>query len=268
MDIKEYISSGIIESVVLGLASPAETEELMQLRVQYPELNRAIIAFEQSLEELGLSSTVAPPSKIKESLFDILEPEFATPLSTVKPLDHSTGKLVVPAFWKYAAAASIVLFLINAVASVTLYSKYKKLNTDYDKLQVNYLDLQQQNTNEKERFITLYKDVQFMQDSSVEVVKMNGISGKESSLATVYWDKRTRDVYLFTNNLPPAASGKQYQLWAIVDGKPVDAGVIGACDGLCKLKNIPSAQAFAITLEKAGGSAVPTLTAMYVMGKV
>ena len=71
------------------------------------------------------------------------------------------------------------------------------------------------------------------------------------------------------NNLPLAPSDKQYQLWAIVDGKPVDAGIIGDCNGgLCKLKNIPKASAFAITLEKKGGSPTPTLTAMFVMGAI
>jgi len=54
----------------------------------------------------------------------------------------------------------------------------------------------------------------------------------------------------------------------MVDGKPVDAGVIGNCEGLCKLKNIPSAQAFAVTLEKAGGSPVPTMSSLYVMGSI
>ena len=54
-------------------------------------------------------------------------------------------------------------------------------------------------------------------------------------------------------------TGKQYQLWAIVDGKPVDAGVINNCIGLCKMKKIDHAEAFAITLEKEGGSPTPTL---------
>jgi anti-sigma-K factor RskA len=63
-------------------------------------------------------------------------------------------------------------------------------------------------------------------------------------------------------------AGKQYQLWAIVDGKPVDAGMIGDCEGLCKMKVIDHAEAFAVTLENAGGSPAPTLTAMFVLGKV
>ena len=71
------------------------------------------------------------------------------------------------------------------------------------------------------------------------------------------------------NKMPQPSQGKQYQLWALVDGKPVDAGMVDAnCTTVCKMKNIPKAQAFAITLEKAGGSPSPTMEAMYVFGKV
>jgi anti-sigma-K factor RskA len=38
--------------------------------------------------------------------------------------------------------------------------------------------------------------------------------------------------------------------------------------GLVKMKNIPRAQAFAITLEKKGGSVTPTMEKLYVLGKV
>jgi len=56
----------------------------------------------------------------------------------------------------------------------------------------------------------------------------------------------------------------------MVDGKPVDAGMIDMNEAapFMKLKNIPRAEAFAITLEKKGGSPVPTMDALYVMGKV
>ncbi len=272
MNIQEYISLGIIESVVLGLASPEDTEELMRLRRQYPELDKAITDFEHSLELQGLSSIVVPPPQIKQDLFNKLESEFKDPpvvhinVETVE--DKIPRRLVIPAFWKYVAAAGLILFLGNIIGSLVLYKKYQELNNAYAQLQGNYLDLQQKSNADNERFITLYRDVQIMQDSTMDVIKMMGISGKESNMATVYWDKKTKDVYLFNNNLPPAENGKQYQLWAIVDGKPVDAGMIGNCEGLCKLKNIPSAQAFAVTLEKTGGSPTPTMSALYVMGKV
>jgi anti-sigma-K factor RskA len=104
------------------------------------------------------------------------------------------------------------------------------------------------------------------------IVKMTGVatSPDPSSIATVYWNMDSKTVYLFVNQLPKPVVDKQYQLWAIVDGKPVDAGVFDLEEGVSfvKLKTIPKAEAFAITLEKKGGSLSPTMSAMYVMGKV
>jgi anti-sigma-K factor RskA len=50
----------------------------------------------------------------------------------------------------------------------------------------------------------------------------------------------------------------------------VDAGVFDMKDGsgMTKMKNIPKAEAFAVTLERKGGSTTPSLDKLYVMGKV
>jgi anti-sigma-K factor RskA len=120
----------------------------------------------------------------------------------------------------------------------------------------------------KARFLETNESIGLMSNPAMAQVKMPGVPGKEASLATIYWNTQTKDVYLLQNKLPAAPAGKQYQLWAIVDGKPVDAGMLDNCTGLCKMKNIPAAQAFAVTLEKQGGSPAPTLSDLFVMGKV
>ncbi len=64
----------------------------------------------------------------------------------------------------------------------------------------------------------------------------------------------------------------QLQLWAIADGKPVSLGVFDVADlkemsdpFAVDAKNI---SAFAITIEKRGGSEQPTMEKMVVMGAV
>lgn len=267
MNIRDYISSGIVEAFVLGLASEEEVSEVVRLRKLYPQLDEAIISFEISLEQTHLQQAVAPPPALKARLSEALEDSFAEPQIAVKPLlpEAETPKIISvarPAWFNYAAAAVIILLISNAFFTLGLYRNYQSLKQDY-------ASLQQENSKEKLRFNSLYADVFRMQDSKMQVVKMKGVPGKDENLATIFWDAETKDVYLFKNKLPQAATGKQFQLWAIVDGKPVDAGVIAAdCEGLCKLKKIDRAQAFAITLEKEGGSPVPTLAEMYVMGGI
>jgi anti-sigma-K factor RskA len=103
-------------------------------------------------------------------------------------------------------------------------------------------------------------------------VVMQGVKTHPGMMATVYWDQNSKDVYMVVNNLPAPPSGKQYQLWAIIDGKPVSAGLYDMTDPskmVQKMKNIQgNVQTFAITLEQKGGSSTPTLDQMYVAGNV
>ena len=66
------------------------------------------------------------------------------------------------------------------------------------------------------------------------------------------------------SNLPAIPAGMQYQLWGIVDGKPVDAGLIitTTADKKYRIQKMKSfgkskVEAFAVTLETAGGNPTP-----------
>lgn len=74
MDIKKYISSGIIETYVMGLCTAAEEKELELLRSQYPELSKAIVAYEKEMEQNMLQQTTLPPQLlISESWMHLLQ---------------------------------------------------------------------------------------------------------------------------------------------------------------------------------------------------
>ena len=100
-----------------------------------------------------------------------------------------------------------------------------------------------------------------------EGVKVGSLAPRSS--ANVYWDSARSDVYLVVKNMPKLPSDQQYQLWALIDKKAKDLGVFDATDDkvILKMKNTQKAQAFAITIEKKGGSNSPTLEKMQSMGK-
>lgn len=260
MDIKEYIESGIVEQYVLGLANAEEAAELELLRAQYPELNNEILSFENSFEQHLLANAVQPPANIKS----LIEKELFGEAATAKVVEgsfnnnKSTSNIST---WKWLAAACIILLAGSTVLNFYFYSNYKNSREEYQALFIQRNTLQANNASYKQ-------SLDMFQDTSLLHIQMKGLPGKEQNLATVLWDKNSKDVYIYTASLQRTPTGKQYQLWAIVDGKPVDAGLINDCTGLCKMKKINNAQAFAITLEKEGGSASPTLTEMYVLGKV
>ncbi len=275
MNTQEYIQSGIIESYVLGMASSAEAAELEQLCLQYPEIKQALTDFESALEANALNKAIAPPPQLKQQIFASLKSEFVTvenkvaeKVSTLTPPFQETKVVKMNQPSRFLAAASIILLVISGGMNIYFYSKFKETTQQYQALVLEKNTLQANNQIMQTKSLDMFNSMQMMTDPNMQKVSMPGIAGKESNYATVFWDMKSKDVYILPNKLPQPAVGKQYQLWAIVDGKPVDAGVISDCAGLCKMKNIPAASMFAITLEKSGGSETPTLSEMYVAGKV
>jgi len=61
----EYIKSGIIETYVLGLASPSEAREVEEISATNPEVRVAIEEFSEMLERQALINAITPDPIIK-----------------------------------------------------------------------------------------------------------------------------------------------------------------------------------------------------------
>ena len=297
MNIQEYISSGIVQSYVLGLADEAERAEFERMCDLHPEVRAARDEFEIALEQHALENQVQPSATVKSRVFSAIGMESVTPdtaqnSSPLRGTPLSKGavetreensrvpesfkreaEVVRMSSWKkFLSAAAVILLLISVGFNFYLYNRSKQYSAQYQDLLAQQTQLAANNDVLQTRLTEYESAMNMMKDPSMAVVKMPAIpNGPDpSSLTTVYWHTTTKDVFLAVNNLPAPAADHQYQLWAMVDGKPVDAGVfeIKQGPGMVKMKNIPKAQAFAITLEKKGGSPTPSLDKLYVMGKV
>jgi len=267
VNIKEYISTGIVESYVMGLMTGAEREEFEALCQQHHEIATARNAFETALEEQLLKDAPAPPAFLKRKIDDAI-----ANINNNKVLETEEVREETPVrsigIWKWVAAASLVLMAGSVYLAINTNNKYKDLQ------QAN-LTLEQEMAQSKEQ-LALYKaDAEMLQKPGMKMVGMKGTSMSPHSYTTVLWDTTgaTKDVYLLVNNLPQPASDKQYQLWALLDGKPIDLGMIENADVrqkplLYRMKNVQNAQAFAITLEPTGGSKNAPTGDMYVMGQL
>lgn len=280
MTTQEYISSGIIESYVLGLATKEERLAFEKVCEENAEVRWARDAFEQSVEQKALQTAVPPPPQLKQQILDSLTseknparnvPGKAAPKAVVKsmPATAPGSKRTT-----YLAAASVTLLLVSVALNYYYFRQYKTYSDKYDALLVQNAEIAKNEAAKQARLDEYANALQHLKDPGMAVIKMaaKGLttSPDPNSMATIYWDTRTKDVFLLINNMPNPSIGKQYQLWAIVDGLPVDAGMVDMSAGVpvVKMKNIPRAEAFAVTLENNGGSPNPHMDQLCVFGKV
>jgi anti-sigma-K factor RskA len=261
LQVQDIISSGLLELYAANLTSATESEQVQEWIKQYPEVAAELKAIEKGLEDYAQNNAVEPAKNIKEKIFTQID----TAPKNDKNYNGSSAKIVpVKSYWKWAAAASVALLMGSAIMNMVYYGKYTAASNNLKETQ-QLLAQEQQNSNE------IKSDLAVVQNPYSVPVALKGTETLPDATAKIFWMTNTGEVMVDASNLPDAPAGKQYQFWAIVDGVPVDGGLIITNDKgikfrMQKMKAFGKAQAFAISLEKTGGSPIPT--AVVSMGKI
>jgi anti-sigma-K factor RskA len=259
LDIQAYISSGILELYVLNQLEPEKVQEVEQYAAKYPEVKAEIDAIEKALEKYALLHATPPPVGTLENILKEIEKH---PKSGKT---NSNGGNTGNTSWMWlllmAAFAGLIFFwYMWNQESTTRQETQQELNNL--RIACNVTD----STNQQ-----LIARLEAIQAPGMNRIELGSTGLVANVKSVVFYNPDNQQAFLHPDNLPKPPSGKQYQLWAIVDGAPVSMGVFDLQDGLEALVEVPfveSPQAFAITLEDAGGVPSPTMDQMYVMGTI
>ncbi len=269
MKIDQIISSGLLESYVLGITTEEEVLMVQELCLKHPELNKEIELIEEALMNYSSQTTKPLNPDLKEKISNSLS--FNTvvkPQALVIPLNTPANTKL--RFYQTGIAASILLLIISGVYILSLNQKVNQLHGQLAELSSSKSVLADQLTVQQASLQTLASNLNVVSDPGMKAIPLNGMNSLVSKSAVIHWNPETQEVYFNANALPASPSEKQYQLWAIIDGKPVDAGVINFENGVVfqKMKPIAGAKAFAVTIENKGGSISPTIDTMCLLGNV
>lgn len=278
MDIREYIESGILELYAMGALPQEEAQEVTEAVARHPELRAELAAISHALQAIAPVEGKGPSLELREKLLASL-PDSSS--ATLPQKQTSSGGKIVPiegAFsptsstsrtGRYLLAASFIGFLLSASAAIWFWSEWKSTEEHL----ADAVDLIERTTTSYQQ---TEQELRTLRDYHSHQVRMTSAGDKSpGALAIVYWNPETKEVYLDPALMPALPQGHQYQLWAIADGDPVDAGVFDPADstkgqmpGLQRMKNVHEVKVFAVTVEPHGGSETPTLSTMTVSGQI
>jgi hypothetical protein len=167
-------------------------------------------------------------------------------------------------------AAVLTFLVLNIIVSVYMYYKWQGTEIQLASIIEDNKNMRSEYEKVKLMLDKKSNDMHMIMNRKNRVVDLKGMEASPSSSATVYWNPNSKKVMLNVENLPMPPNDMQYQLWALKDGKPIDAGVFDMGDDPMHMMNTPieNADAFAVTLEKKGGSKEPTMSQIYLAGKI
>lgn len=139
MDVRAYIESGVLESYVLGSASPEETRELLLLKKKHPEIADALFELETDLERLAQNMAIIPPpgmlTRIEDAINGLVETDDPLPPAIHLKAEyrrpdsrHSNNQFIeveasstemrIHKAWRWVFAAIFVLGKIFLIAAI------------------------------------------------------------------------------------------------------------------------------------------------------
>ena len=301
--IQDYIESSILEQYALGELSAAEQTAVEIQAAGNPAIQLELQQVQAALGFYAEAHALAPPAGMRERVLGNVMARIAAPappsslradvdavaqangqagvLPTAQPRSATLEAVVRPmssapvaalasrSGWAMAASVALILSLAG---NALFYSRWKDASADLVALQNDQARFANTTRVVEQKLGDLRQENQVLRSDEYKAVALAGTKTAPTAHARVLFNAATHKVYVDVRSLPALPAGKQYQLWALDKGKPVDAGVLTLAtatgEGLQHMKDIASAQTFAMTVEPAGGSLNPTLGTMTVVGNI
>ncbi|MGY2133943.1 anti-sigma factor [Hymenobacter sp. HD11105] len=294
MDSQEYIESGILEQYALGELSEAERAAVEAQAAAHPEIAQELDQIQQALGLYAQAHAQTPPAAMRERVLagwqaairneaqnapQSTAPELPVAPAAAEPvvrqmplLKPDTPATEAGSAFRWMLAASVALLLASGVANFVLYSRWRDASADLAVARAEQSRVASVMQASERTLAVRQQELEVLRSDEFKTVALAGTATAPAASARVLYNPTTKAVYLDVRKLPAPPTGKQYQLWALDNGKPVDAGVLAAAttagDSLQQMKDIASAQAFAMTIEPEGGSVNPTLSTLTVVGNI
>lgn len=249
MDIKSYISSGILELYVLGQLSSEEMKEVEAMQEKHVEIKREIFEISQGLEKYGQLSKIKAPVSVENHLFGNLPKK--SPATHSKPNDKP--RMSNGSKWNLLTSLMAVIGLIG----IALYYLQRSDNNATIQKYESKIRICDSIANQQETQFALFNQINNPNNKIIDMTPSEGYAGISVYL---HHNTTTQKNFLQLVNLPEITSDQAFQLWSLKKGAdPIPLNVFADKNTIIPVDFIDQTATYAITIEPKGGSQSPSL---------
>lgn len=258
MNKEELLSEGYLAAYITGETNDSQSEEIASFIASDEEVRREYFELQKTLELLSFRYSLPPATEVKKL---VMKDSSVTKSVTFRTEGYAGGvKLLV--------AASLFVTFFSLLAAFYFWNEWRSTDEKLALLTERNLELTHNYYQVNQDLADIREDLAVLVSPEFSRVILEGTENSPDAQAVIYWNRKKEQVYLNSGSLATLPADRQYQLWALIDGEPVDAGVFDASSGNFQImKAIAKADAFAVTIEQAGGNESPTLSTLQLFGE-
>ena len=238
----------LLPAYALGAVDGEDLREMeAHLATGCAECRRQLDLWQGDLEELAASVEPVTPSE-----------------TTRRRIQKMAPARVKPARWlPLVAAAALLIAVWSGWRQASLGRELEQLGAERDQLARQVSGLDQQLGLARAEANRLAESLAIISSPGSKAIVLAGLGPSPGASGHTFVNPEKGQAVFYAFNLPRLAPDKTYQLWWIEGNKPVSAGVFEVDEqgrGSVRVEQAPkeAADAWAVTIEPAGGVPAPT----------
>ncbi|MEJ2112682.1 MAG: anti-sigma factor [Flavobacteriaceae bacterium] len=249
--ITTFLNSDLLEKYLLGETTSAETEMVETYISKYTEVQKAYSTLQDNLEIVAKSNAVEAPKSILKNILDELD---EAPVISINQEGKKYKK-----WYKFGVAASVAA-LVFAATSFMFYTQNQKLSKENQVVVDEIFDLRSDIDENNEMLSKVMRQLLRLNNPETEKYIIKGNERAKDLKTVAYINAKDKTSMIDVVSLPQLPEEQCYQIWAEVQDKMVNLGILSETDR--QLKVIPyteNALGLNITIEPKGGNTNATL---------
>lgn len=250
----------LLPAFALGALDGEELRELEEhIATGCSACRRQIDLWQGDLEELATSVLpVQPTPETRRRILRVAAGGGPAPV----PILRSRR---APRTWRWLAAAAVLALVVwGGWRQARLAGEAERLRAGRDRLEQQVATLERELSVARADTKRLAETLSIITAPGSRAVQLAGLGSSPDAVGHTFVDPRQGKAVFYAFDLPALAPGKTYQLWWIAAGRPVSAGTFEvdrqgtARVQVDRVEHVDQIQAWAVTVEPAGGVPQPT----------
>lgn len=248
--ITTFLNSGLLDKYLLGDTTSAETQMVETYLSKYIEVQNAYNTLQFNLEVVAKSNAVDAPKHILNTILDEIDETPVVNLNTYKKYR----------IWHKLGIAASMAALAFGTWSVSLYTQKEKLTEENQVVVDEIFDLRNDIQMNNQKLDDIMRQFKQLNDPGTYKYIIEGNSRAKNLKTVAYINPKDKTSMIDVVSLPELPEEQCYQIWAELQGKMVNLGILSETDR--QLKTIPyteNALGLNITIEPKGGNTIASL---------
>ena len=245
--ITTFLNSDLLEKYITGDTTSKETELVENYISKFPEVEHAYNILQHNLEIISKYHAVEAPRSILNNVLESLDQDNPVIQLQTQP---NTQKV----WYKFSIAASVVAALF-ACASFIFFTKNLELKRENQVVVDEIFDLRSDIQLNNQRLDDVMSQFKQLNNTETQRYIIKGNNRAKNLKTVAYINPKEKTSMIDVVSLPELPEEQCYQIWAELNGKMVNLGILDETDR--QLKSIPyteNALGLNITIEPKGGN--------------